>query len=182
MFPADRLPIPVYVEHDCREGRRRRKWFPDGKASEPKRFYRRMLRAGRNPRVVRADARPETAPDQDGDGPGRVRRVGRRAEWRGRPDPIPTRPAAVDPPDGRLLMARFGGAVRRRRDAAGLTQGGLAGRAKIHPATVGLIERGRQSPTLEMVGRLAAALGTTAAALLAEAESPDPPADVPDDG
>jgi transcriptional regulator with XRE-family HTH domain len=92
---------------------------------------------------------------------------------------FPSPPAAVDPPDPKELNARFGRAVRRRRTAAGLGQEAFADRAGVHRTTLSLIERGRQSPTLEMIARLAAALGTTMAALVTETEAPDPPPDPP---
>jgi transcriptional regulator with XRE-family HTH domain len=74
----------------------------------------------------------------------------------------------VDPPD---LQRRFGAAVRRLRLQARLGQEGLAGRAGIHRTHVSLIERGQGMPTLLVIHKLASALGTTMAALLAAAES-----------
>jgi transcriptional regulator with XRE-family HTH domain len=74
------------------------------------------------------------------------------------------------------LQRRFGAAVRRLRLQARLGQEGLADRAGIHRTHVSLIERGQGMPTLLVIHKLASALGTTMAALLAAAESDAPPA------
>lgn len=73
MFPANRLPIPVYVVYDCR-GRRARKWFENGLGREARAFYAAKLKAGKNPKVVKAE--PDTqgklftgeSPDPSADG------------------------------------------------------------------------------------------------------------------
>ena len=62
--------------------------------------------------------------------------------------------------------------VRRRRAAAGLGQEALADKAGLHRTHVSLLERGRRMPSLEVVRKLAAALGTTMASLVAEVEAP----------
>jgi transcriptional regulator with XRE-family HTH domain len=59
-----------------------------------------------------------------------------------------------------------GGNVRRLRQAKGLTQEQLAFEAKLDLTYVGGIERGRRNPSLEVLVRLAIALGVHPAALL----------------
>jgi transcriptional regulator with XRE-family HTH domain len=49
--------------------------------------------------------------------------------------------------------------VRRLRQAHGLTQEALAHEAKVALRLLGGIERGQRNPTVEMVGKLAVALG-----------------------
>jgi transcriptional regulator with XRE-family HTH domain len=73
----------------------------------------------------------------------------------------------VPPP----LPRRFGRVLRRRREAAGLSQEALAAAAGLHRNYVGLLERGERAPTIVVLERLAAELGTTMSALLAEVEA-----------
>lgn len=68
------------------------------------------------------------------------------------------------------LAARFGTVLRRRREAAGLSQEALAADAGLHRNYVGLLERGRRVPSILLAERLAAALGTTMSKLPAEVE------------
>jgi len=56
--------------------------------------------------------------------------------------------------------------VRRARQKAGLTQEQLAHDAKIDLTYAGGIERGRRNPSVEVLGRLADALGVEPADLL----------------
>jgi transcriptional regulator with XRE-family HTH domain len=75
------------------------------------------------------------------------------------------------------LHTRFGQAVRRRREAAGLSQEELAERAGLSRNYVGMVERGESNPTLLVLHGLAAALGTTMTALVREVEAdPSSPA------
>lgn len=67
-------------------------------------------------------------------------------------------------------MARLGRVIRRRRVLAKLGQEEFASRANMHRTTCSLIERGLQSPTVVMLARMAAALETSMASLLKEAE------------
>jgi len=53
-------PGPVYVVYDCR-GQRARKRFESGAGREARSFYLAKARAGKNPRVVRADDGPVDA-------------------------------------------------------------------------------------------------------------------------
>lgn len=60
--------------------------------------------------------------------------------------------------------------LRKRREALELSQEALAAEAGLHRNFVGLLERGKQTPTLVVVEKLAAALGTTMASLIQEVE------------
>ena len=67
--------------------------------------------------------------------------------------------------------------VRELRDAGGLSQEEIAYRAEIHVAYLSGVENGRRNPTVLVVGRIAQALGVTAARLLAYdgRQEPGPP-------
>lgn len=69
-----------------------------------------------------------------------------------------------------LVASRFREALRRRREAAGLTQEALAAEAGLHRNYVGLLERGKRVPSILVVEKLAGALGTTMSSLLREME------------
>lgn len=75
------------------------------------------------------------------------------------------------------LAERLAVVVRRRQAAAGLSTRGLARAAGISTPTLwqlgGTPARPARAPTLAVVLRLASALGTTPAVLLAEAEAED---------
>jgi transcriptional regulator with XRE-family HTH domain len=75
------------------------------------------------------------------------------------------------------IQERLGGVIKRRRLAADLSQEALAHAAGLHFTTVSLVERGKRAPTVVVVQKLAAALGTSMTALFAEAEGLAPPAD-----
>ena len=64
------------------------------------------------------------------------------------------------------LVAQVGATVRRLRAAQGLTLAELAGSAAISPAMLSRLEHGDVSPSLDTLAALAAALGTSCAALL----------------
>lgn len=68
------------------------------------------------------------------------------------------------------LQRQFGRVLRRRREAAGLSQEALAARAEVHRNYVGLLERGQRVPSILVVQQLARALGTSMSELLAEVE------------
>ena len=68
------------------------------------------------------------------------------------------------------LQRKFGKILRRRREAAGLSQEALAARANLHRNYVGLLERGQRMPSLLVVQQLASALEMTMADLVAEVE------------
>jgi transcriptional regulator with XRE-family HTH domain len=60
----------------------------------------------------------------------------------------------------------FGLIVKRRREAAGLTQEELADRAGLHRTYISLLERGMRVPTLDVVRKLATGLATTMTSLV----------------
>jgi len=60
--------------------------------------------------------------------------------------------------------------VRARRRAAGVSQAGLAGECGVTRSTIAMIESGGQGLTLEMLFKVAAALGCSAHDLLPELE------------
>ena len=68
------------------------------------------------------------------------------------------------------LQQKFGTVVRRRREAAGLSQEALADQARLHRTYISLLERGRRMPSIGVVRQLAAALDTTMTSLICELE------------
>lgn len=68
------------------------------------------------------------------------------------------------------LTRAFAGIIRAHRLQRGLTQEALAEAAGIHHTYVGLLERGRRSPTVDVAERLAAALGKKLSTMIEEAE------------
>jgi transcriptional regulator with XRE-family HTH domain len=74
----------------------------------------------------------------------------------------------------RRLLSGFGQAVRRARLAKGLSQEALAAKANLHRTYVGAIERGERNVSLINIGKLAVALSTTPATLLADAHHDKP--------
>ena len=68
------------------------------------------------------------------------------------------------------LQQQFGIVLRRRREAAGLSQEALAALANLHRNYIGLLERGQRMPSILVVQQLAAALESTMSKLLAEVE------------
>lgn len=73
------------------------------------------------------------------------------------------------------ISHRFGLVVRRRRLSNGYTQEKLAELSGLHSTYIGLIERGRRNPTLDVCERIADALGCKIASLVAEAAKIQPP-------
>lgn len=71
--------------------------------------------------------------------------------------------------DGAVVI---GGTIRGLRQAQGLSLGDLAERSGVSRAMISEIEREMKHPTLRIVIQLAAALGTTVAALIGEAPAP----------
>ena len=61
--------------------------------------------------------------------------------------------------DEAALLKRFGRAVRRARDAKGLSQEALAADADVDRSTVARVEAGGFNASLRVIGRLARALG-----------------------
>lgn len=68
----------------------------------------------------------------------------------------------------RRFLERVGDRVRERRQAAGLTQAQLGEQCGLHRTFVGSVERGERNLALLSLRKIATALRTTAAALLAE--------------
>ncbi len=68
------------------------------------------------------------------------------------------------------LSAAFARVVRRHRARGGLSQEALAEAAGIHHTYVGLLERGKRTPTIDVAERVARALGRKLSTLIAEAE------------
>jgi transcriptional regulator with XRE-family HTH domain len=68
------------------------------------------------------------------------------------------------------IAKRFGAVLRRRREEAGISQEALAAEAELHRNYVGLLERGKQIPTILVVEKLATALGTTITSLMRDVE------------
>ncbi|MGH3640368.1 MAG: helix-turn-helix domain-containing protein [Mycobacterium sp.] len=64
----------------------------------------------------------------------------------------------------------FGEIVRQHRNALDLSQEALAERASVHANHVGLVERGERAPSIDIAQRIAAALGLSLSALVAEVE------------
>ena len=70
------------------------------------------------------------------------------------------------------IATRFGAVLRRRREAAGVSQEALAAKAELHRNYVGLLERGKQIPSILVVEKLALALGTSMSSLFRSMEKP----------
>ena len=62
-------------------------------------------------------------------------------------------------------------AIRKRREAAGISQEELADRAELHRTYVSLVERSKRNVTVDALDRIASGLGVPASRLLAEAET-----------
>jgi transcriptional regulator with XRE-family HTH domain len=69
------------------------------------------------------------------------------------------------------LSSYLASAIRRRRQAAGLSQEALADRAELHRTYISLVERARRNLTVDALDRIAAALEVPASRLLGEAEA-----------
>ncbi len=74
------------------------------------------------------------------------------------------------------LRPAFGAKVRTLRTALGLTQEQLAERAELHWTYVSGVERGVRNPGLNIIGKLAKALGVEPMELLALPEKSVAPA------
>ena len=64
----------------------------------------------------------------------------------------------------------IGEELRKARQRAGLTQEELAYRAKLHRTYIGLLERDKRSPTLDVLFRLCEAMGVKPSRLIARIE------------
>jgi len=65
-------------------------------------------------------------------------------------------------------MSNFGKKLRDQREQKGLSQSKLAELVKLHHSIIGRYEREEAKPTIDVVVRLASALGTTVSYLLGE--------------
>jgi transcriptional regulator with XRE-family HTH domain len=71
------------------------------------------------------------------------------------------------------IVRRFGARLRELRLAQGMTQLQLAEKAQVTTTYVGRLESGGAAPGIDLVERLATALGTTVADLLPATDPPD---------
>ena len=65
----------------------------------------------------------------------------------------------------------FGNVLRRHRTAARVSQEALAGRASLDRTYISMLERGKRMPSIEVVHRLARALGITMVLLVGDLET-----------
>lgn len=68
------------------------------------------------------------------------------------------------------LNARIGGAIRGIRESRGWSQERLAAEAELNRTYVGGLERGERNPTVATLERIAGALQTPLAEIIANAE------------
>jgi transcriptional regulator with XRE-family HTH domain len=71
------------------------------------------------------------------------------------------------------IVERFSQALRSRRLAAGMTQQELARRSQVTTSYITRLERATSAPGIDLVDRLATALGCTVSDLLPTTEPPD---------
>ena len=71
------------------------------------------------------------------------------------------------------IVNRFAARLREVRRSRGMTQANLAQHAQVTPSYIGRLEAGGASPGIDLVDRLARALGTTVTDLLPTAAPPD---------
>jgi transcriptional regulator with XRE-family HTH domain len=72
------------------------------------------------------------------------------------------------------IVRRFALRLRELRNSRGLTQADLGHKAHVTASYIWRLESAGAAPGIDIVDRLAAALGTTAADLLPSTEQPDP--------
>ena len=68
------------------------------------------------------------------------------------------------------LARQFGAVVRRKREAASVSQEALAEAAGLHRTYISMLERGVRMPSILVARQVAEALGTTLGALLTEVD------------
>lgn len=78
-------------------------------------------------------------------------------------------------------MSTVGDNIKRMREAANMSQNGLAKRAGIAQATLSAIERSTKNPSVETVKLLAVALGCTTADLMGESPKTEKAQEIPTD-
>jgi len=72
------------------------------------------------------------------------------------------------------LSKGFAQVIRQHRSRKGLSQEALAEAAGVHHTYVGLVERGKRNPSIDVAESLARALGRKLSTLVAEAEKRRP--------
>lgn len=75
--------------------------------------------------------------------------------------------------DHDAVVRRFGERLREARRAGGMSQSDLAERAAVTASYVGRLERAGAAPGIDLVARLADALGVKLADLLPDGDPPD---------
>lgn len=78
-------------------------------------------------------------------------------------------------------MSTVGDNIKRMREAANMSQNGLAKKAGIAQATLSAIERSTKNPSVETVKLLAVALGCTTADLMGESPKTEKAQEIPTD-
>ena len=68
----------------------------------------------------------------------------------------------------------IGSVIRSRREVAGMSQEALAAEADVHRTYVSQLERGIGNPSLDVLGRIAAVLGSSLTSIVAEWEGESP--------
>jgi transcriptional regulator with XRE-family HTH domain len=71
----------------------------------------------------------------------------------------------------RTLQKRIGAAVRKRREALGVSQEGFADRIRMHRAYYGALERGEKNLQLSTLERVCVGLGTSMWEVIRDAEA-----------
>ncbi len=82
-------------------------------------------------------------------------------------------PRAKKEIDHHPIVARFGQRLKEVRTARGMTQAQLADQAEVTLSYITRLESGSSAPGIDLVARLATALGTTVADLLPPVPHPD---------
>lgn len=72
------------------------------------------------------------------------------------------------------IVRLFGQRLRELRHSRGMTQAELARRSQVNVVYIGRLEAGRAAPGIDLVEKLAGALGANMSDLLSAAVAPDP--------